>query len=105
MLDPEVQERIDILSSQYEENEELKEFVQSIINYHESNDFESLSEHILENIPIKWLPKIELYYPDLPLFPIVYVHVKHRGQRIYGFPVSQSFVYKGKNTCQIGSNA
>lgn len=28
--------------------EELKEFVQSIISYHESNDFESLSDYILE---------------------------------------------------------
>jgi len=28
--------------------DEFKEFVQSIINYHESNDFESLSGHILE---------------------------------------------------------
>ena len=26
------------------------------------------------NLPLQWIPKIELYYPDLPQFPIMYVH-------------------------------
>lgn len=40
----------------------------------------------LQDLPIQWIPTVELYYPDLPQFPIQYVHVKDDNNRIYGFP-------------------
>ena len=43
------------------------------------------------NLPLQWIPKIELYYPDLPQFPIMYVHFLLNGQRIVACPVSVSF--------------
>lgn len=51
----------------------------------------------LVEIPIQWIPKIELFYPDLPNFPTGYVHLKSNSQRIYGFPISVSFVLKDRN--------
>lgn len=45
----------------------------------------------LDKVPIQWIPKFELYYPDLPLVPIVYVHKIIGEKRIYGFPASASF--------------
>ena len=39
--------------------------------------FESLSYRhvvIINNFPIRWLPLIHLYDPDLPLFPLYYFH-------------------------------
>lgn len=53
----------------------------------------------LENIPIEWIPKFELYYPDLPGFPIVYVHTISKGMRIYGCPVTISFTVKNNGMC------
>ena len=41
----------------------------------------------IPKVPIQWLSKIELYYPDLLGFPIVYVHIIYNNKvRIYGFP-------------------
>lgn len=53
----------------------------------------------IDDIPIQWLPKIELYYPDLPGFPIVYVHTLMKGKRIYGCPVTISYTFKKDNKC------
>ena len=46
---------------------------------------------LLEDIPVQWGQKFELYYPDLPGFPIVYVHFKKENQRVYGFPITANF--------------
>ncbi|MGL5149577.1 MAG: hypothetical protein ACRC7N_03260 [Clostridium sp.] len=48
----------------------------------------------LENIPIQWIPKIELYYPDLPQFPIMYIHTFLETKRIIACPVSISYTIK-----------
>lgn len=45
----------------------------------------------INNIPIQWIPKIELYYPDLPQFPIMYVHFISNGKRIIACPVSVNY--------------
>ncbi|HEX2787579.1 MAG TPA: hypothetical protein VHP32_06700 [Ignavibacteria bacterium] len=45
----------------------------------------------LKNIPIQWIPFFELYYPDLPHFPMIYVHFSYGKDRVYGFPISISF--------------
>ncbi len=56
----------------------------------------------IENVPVKWLPKIELFYPDLPGFPIIYVHTIIGEKRIYGFPVTITIKkYNEDNTCNI----
>ena len=57
----------------------------------------------IENVPVKWLPKIELFYPDLLGFPIMYVHTLYNGNRLYGFPVSFSinYYYEDNKTCDI----
>ena len=46
---------------------------------------------VLENVPIQWGQKFELYYPDLPGFPTVYVHIIEDGKRTYGFPITANF--------------
>lgn len=43
------------------------------------------------NLPLQWIPKIELYYPDLPQFPIMYVHFLLNDKRIIACPVSVSY--------------
>jgi len=53
----------------------------------------------IKEIPIQWMPLFELYYPDLPQFPIVYIHLKKDGVRIYGFPVSVHFDIVEMKTC------
>ena len=55
----------------------------------------------LTGIPIQWLSKFELYYPDLPQFPIVYVHTIKNGTRIYGFPLSLSSEIVDDKTCNM----
>ena len=45
----------------------------------------------IKDIPIQWIPKIELYYPDLPQFPIMYIHFSLNNQRIVACPVSVSY--------------
>ncbi|MFC1548705.1 hypothetical protein ACFL5E_01950 [Candidatus Omnitrophota bacterium] len=58
------------------------------------NDFGKLqytTEITLERVPKQWMPRFELYYPDLPQFPIVYVHLLADDTRIYGFPTTVSF--------------
>lgn len=60
--------------------------------------FESLSERYtleLHNFPVEWLPLTHLYDPDLPLFPLIYIHALDPGlvtgvrpgerDRVYGF--------------------
>lgn len=47
----------------------------------------------IHNIPIQWIPKIELYYPDLPQFPIMYIHVKINNQRLISCPVSVNYTF------------
>ncbi|MGZ7147332.1 hypothetical protein [Bacillus sp. BC08] len=51
---------------------------------------------IIEKVPIQWIPKIEIYYPDLPQFPIMYIHTKHADKRIIACPVSVNFLISGK---------
>ena len=58
----------------------------------------------IENVPVKWLPKIELFYPDLPGFPIMYVHSIVNNEHLYGFPVTMSIptsAYNQDETCNI----
>jgi hypothetical protein len=42
-------------------------------------------------LPLQWIPKIELYYPDLPQFPIMYIHCFIDDERIIACPVSVSY--------------
>lgn len=55
--------------------------------------FELKNETVIEicDLPLQWIPKIELYYPDLPQFPIMYVHILINSERIIACPVSVSF--------------
>ena len=46
---------------------------------------------LLDDVPVQWGQKFELYYPDLPGFPIVYVHFKKENKRVYGFPITANF--------------
>ena len=45
----------------------------------------------ISGIPIQWIPKIELYYPDLPQFPIMYIHTLLNGKRLIACPVAVSY--------------
>ncbi len=45
----------------------------------------------IENIPLPWIPKIELYYPDLPQFPIIYIHTYIGELRVIACPVAVSY--------------
>lgn len=64
--------------------------------------YESLIK--IEDIPIQWIPRLELFYSDLPQFPIVYVHTVNNGVRIYGFPACISVVVKEGENCDIEIN-
>jgi len=50
----------------------------------------------LEDIPRQWISRFELYYPDLPGFPTVYVHIK-KEKRIFGFPSAVNFSDKDES--------
>ncbi len=56
------------------------------------------SKIIIDEIPFQWGQKFELYYPDLPGFPTVYVHFKDGVDRVYGFPISVNFVQTTNET-------
>ena len=45
----------------------------------------------MDEIPIQWVPKFELFTNDLPNFPLVYVHSYKNKIRIFGFPIAVSF--------------
>lgn len=45
----------------------------------------------LEEVPVQWIPKFELFTNDLPNFPLVYVHSYKNGHRVFGFPMAVSF--------------
>ena len=64
-----------------------------------SLQYESIIE--IENIPVQWGQKFELYYPDLPGFPIVYVHFTKEKHRVYGFPINACFKQKSENTGSV----
>ena len=49
------------------------------------------TEITINGIPIQWIPKIELYYPDLPQFPIMYIHAQINNNRLVACPVSVSY--------------
>lgn len=49
------------------------------------------TEITIKGIPIQWIPKIELYYPDLPQFPIMYIHAQINNNRLVACPVSVSY--------------
>lgn len=55
----------------------------------------------INDVPIQWISTFELYYPDLPQFPIVYIHFNKNENRIYGFPVSKSFFIVDDRTCDV----
>ncbi len=46
---------------------------------------------VVKDIPVQWIPKIEIYYPDLPQFPIMYIHKNVDEGRLIAFPVAVSF--------------
>ena len=50
----------------------------------------------IEGIPRQWISRFELYYPDLPGYPTVYVHIK-KEKRIFGFPSAVNFFDDGEN--------
>jgi len=53
----------------------------------------------LDRIPVQWIPKFELFTIDLPNFPLVYVHHYENEKRIFGFPISASFIKFENGTC------
>lgn len=53
----------------------------------------------LDRVPVQWVPKFELFTNDLPNFPLVYVHHYENEKRIFGFPISASFVKFERGTC------
>lgn len=55
----------------------------------------------IKDIPLQWIPRFEFYYPDLPQFPTVYVHLIKNKKRIYGFPVSSSIKINKEGTCDV----
>ena len=60
------------------------------------------SKILIHDVFIKWLPKIELFYPDLPGFPIMYVHVLNEQGHVYGFPVAMNVVrYNSEELCDV----
>lgn len=54
----------------------------------------------IENVPLQWMSRFELYYPDLPQFPITYIHINVGNKRIYGFVSAVSFDVK-KTCCDV----
>lgn len=54
----------------------------------------------IEDIPLQWMSRFELYYPDLPQFPITYIHKISKTKRIYGFIATTSFDVK-KDCCDV----
>ncbi len=54
----------------------------------------------IEDIPLQWMSRFELYYPDLPQFPITYIHNMFETKRIYGFIAATSFDVK-KTCCDV----
>ncbi len=50
-------------------------------------------EHEIEiqGIPLPWIPKIELYYPDLPQFPIIYINSFVNDTRVVACTVAVSY--------------
>ncbi|TDT71559.1 hypothetical protein EV215_0937 [Hypnocyclicus thermotrophus] len=53
---------------------------------------------VINHIPLPWIPKIELYYPDLPQFPIIYINTYVNKQRILACPVAVSYQIE-ENSC------
>ncbi|MDA1123184.1 MAG: hypothetical protein O2834_03000 [Crenarchaeota archaeon] len=53
----------------------------------------------LDRVPVQWVPKFELFTNDLPNFPLVYVHHYENKKRVFGFPISASFVKFEHGTC------
>ncbi len=51
----------------------------------------------VKDIPVQWIPKIEIYYPDLPQFPIMYIHKNVEEGRLIAFPVAVSFNISGQS--------
>lgn len=51
----------------------------------------------VKDIPVQWIPKIEIYYPDLPQFPIMYIHKNIEAGRLIAFPVAVSFNIFGQS--------
>ncbi|MFI3227841.1 MAG: hypothetical protein R3Y09_10615 [Clostridia bacterium] len=52
---------------------------------------------IIRNISLPWIPKIELYYPDLPQFPIIYINTNLNDTHIIACPVAVSFTINDSN--------
>lgn len=50
----------------------------------------------INNVPIQWIPKIEIYYPDLPQFPIMYIHTLYGQSRLIACPVSVNYNIHGQ---------
>jgi len=65
-----------------------------LISLLEPIKFENFIE--IENVPIQWLPFIQLYDPYLTQFPIVYIHLIKDNTRVYGFPQFFSVKQSGK---------
>lgn len=59
------------------------------------------SEIIIDNVPIQWLPLIQLFDPNLQQYPKVHVHAIYKNDRIYGFPVHINLVDEKDGLCRI----
>ena len=63
------------------------------------NDINFEKKFVIKDIPRHWMNNFELYWSDLPGFPIVYVHVKKGKERLFGFPSAVSFDSINDKTC------
>jgi len=55
----------------------------------------------ISQVPIEWLPLIQLFDPYLPQFPIFYIHKIIEGKRVYGFPVFFNILKIKDSTCDL----
>jgi hypothetical protein len=55
----------------------------------------------ISQVPIAWLPLIQLFDPYLPQFPVFYIHKIVNGKRIYGFPVFFNISSVNGETCDL----
>jgi hypothetical protein len=61
--------------------------------------FESVIE--IDNVPLQWLPLLQLFDPNLQQYPKVYVHVIVGSKRIYGFPAHLNLLGEKGGLCKI----
>lgn len=59
-----------------------------------------MQDIILDEVPIQWITRFELFVPDLPNFPMIYVHLFDGVKRIFGFPIHVGFTDIKNGKCK-----